>query len=134
MKLLTDRIHLIMREAGIEQADLVEASGASYSVVGQWISGDIKSMRLDYALGIERNLGYSHIWLMINEGPKKALDGGQAPATLNRELMFNSDEVIELLVTFQGCDPEDRDAILAFARGAIRSRDARWSRTRGNKA
>jgi len=55
------------------QTGLVKASGASKSVVNQWLTGKIKSMDIRYALNIERELGFSHIWLMTGEGdPRQA--------------------------------------------------------------
>lgn len=73
MNLLSDRLRYIYEQTpGLEgelgQIDLVKASGASKSVVNQWITGKIKSMDIKYALNIERELGYSHIWLMTGEG------------------------------------------------------------------
>lgn len=50
------------------QTGLVKASGASKSVVNQWLNEKIKSMDIRYALEIEKNLGFSHIWLMANIG------------------------------------------------------------------
>jgi phage repressor protein C with HTH and peptisase S24 domain len=78
MNLLSDRLDYIYRttpdldgERG--QTGLVKASGASKSVVNQWLTGKIKSMDIRYALNIERELGYSHIWLMTGEGdPRQA--------------------------------------------------------------
>jgi phage repressor protein C with HTH and peptisase S24 domain len=78
MNLLSDRLDYIYRttpdldgERG--QTGLVKASGASKSVVNQWLNGKIKSMDIRYALNIERELGYSHIWLMTGEGePRQA--------------------------------------------------------------
>lgn len=76
MKLLCQRIQLILDEnPAIGQIGLREASNASKSVVSQWLDGKIKSLRLDYALQIEKTLGYNHIWLVLGTGLKK-LEGG----------------------------------------------------------
>ncbi|MBW8900412.1 MAG: hypothetical protein JF619_20305, partial [Massilia sp.] len=78
MKLLSDRLDYLYRSAPhLEgergQTGLVKASGASKSVVNQWLTGKIKSMDIRYALNIERALGVSHIWLMTGEGdPRQA--------------------------------------------------------------
>lgn len=78
MKLLSERLGFIydkMPELEGErgQIGLVKASGASKSVVNQWITGKIKSMDIRYALNIERELGFSHIWLMTGDGdPRQA--------------------------------------------------------------
>lgn len=69
MSTLSERISKILTELpSLGQSGLVEASGASKSVVNQWLDGKIKSMRLDYALNIEKRLGYDHIWLVLGEG------------------------------------------------------------------
>jgi len=72
MTTLESRIKEVLDEnPQIVQTDLASISGASRSVVNQWIDSKIKSMRLDYALEIERALGYSHIWLVLGTGEKK---------------------------------------------------------------
>jgi phage repressor protein C with HTH and peptisase S24 domain len=65
--------HMPQLEGERGQTGLVKASGASKSVVNQWVTGKIKSMDIRYALNIERELGFSHIWLMTGEGdPRQA--------------------------------------------------------------
>lgn len=72
MKLLSERLSSMLEEnEDLDQGKLVEYSGASKSVVSQWLSGAIKSMRLDYALELERMTGYCHIWLVLGTGEKK---------------------------------------------------------------
>lgn len=73
MNLLSERLDYIYREVpDLEgergQTGLVKASGASKSVVNQWLTGKIKSIDIRYALNIERELGFSHIWLMTGDG------------------------------------------------------------------
>ena len=80
MNTLSDRLEHIYRanpslEGERGQTGLVKASGASKSVVNQWLTGKIKSIDIRYALNIERELGFSHIWLMTGEGePRPAPD------------------------------------------------------------
>lgn len=73
MNALFERLEHIYRatpalEGERGQIGLVKASGASKSVVNQWLTGKIKSIDIRYALNIERELGFSHIWLMTGEG------------------------------------------------------------------
>lgn len=73
MNLLSERLDYLHRavpelEGERGQTGLVKASGASKSVVNQWLTGKIKSIDIRYALNIERALGFSHIWLMTGEG------------------------------------------------------------------
>ena len=71
MNTLETRIKMVLEETGMEPVDFSRASGASISVVSQWLSGAIKSMRLDFALNVEDATGYSHVWLMIGKGERK---------------------------------------------------------------
>lgn len=57
------------------QIGLVKASGASKSLVNQWVSGAQKSISIERALLIEANLGISHIWLMTGLGEWMAAPG-----------------------------------------------------------
>jgi phage repressor protein C with HTH and peptisase S24 domain len=73
MKLLSERLaHIYAERPDLEgergQQGFIKASGASKSVVNQWLNDKIKSIDIRYALAIERNLGFSHIWLMTGEG------------------------------------------------------------------
>lgn len=59
------------------QIGLVRASGASKSVVNQWLTDKIKSMDILYALKIEESLGFSHIWMMTGLGDPMAKPGAR---------------------------------------------------------
>ncbi len=80
MKLLAKRLATLYDampdlEGDRGQIGISKASGASRSVVNQWLSGAIKSMDINYALRIEGALGVSHIWLMTGLGPMMATPG-----------------------------------------------------------
>ena len=69
MKSLSERVDKILKDRPeLDQVSLAKLAGASKSVVNQWLDGKIKSMRLDYALNIEKAIGYNHIWLVLGEG------------------------------------------------------------------
>ena len=124
MNLLSDRLDYLYRstpnldgERG--QIGLVKASGASKSVVNQWLTGKIKSMDIRYALNIERALGVSHIWLMTGEGdPRQAplhrlKDGMTVRALDNDDTDFVQIRMVKLRLSagitgFQA-EPERRD-------------------------
>lgn len=63
---------------GIEQVDIAKAAGVTKGTVNQWISGAIKSVKLPYALGIEKAYGYNHRWLVMGELPKMAGDAQES--------------------------------------------------------
>jgi transcriptional regulator with XRE-family HTH domain len=80
MKLLSERLAYIYRqlpelEGDRGQIGLVKASGASKSMVNQWLSDKIKSIDILYALKIESAIGFSHIWLMTGLGEPLAKPG-----------------------------------------------------------
>jgi phage repressor protein C with HTH and peptisase S24 domain len=124
MNSLTERLHAIHEdmpqlEGERGQTGLVKASGASKSVVNQWLTGKIKSMDIRYALNIERELGFSHIWLMTGEG-----DPHQAPlhgvrnampvrAAANDDADFVQIQMVKLRlsagITGFRTEPEQRD-------------------------
>ena len=128
----------MLTDGNLEQADLVSASGASHSVVSQWITGAIKSMSLKYALGIEARYGYNHIWLMINEGEPKASPGDSYRVAQDASPYGDmdhefSDQLIELMTLFQQADSTGKNFILNAARSAKKSISARWVRA-GNES
>jgi phage repressor protein C with HTH and peptisase S24 domain len=135
MNLLSNRLDYLYQAApGLEgergQSGLVKASGASKSVVNQWLTGKIKSMDIRYALSIERELGFSHIWLMTGEG-----DPRQAPlhglkhalpvrAADNDDAEFVQIQMVKLRlsagITGWQTEPEPRDGgTLGMRRGWI---------------
>ena len=81
MKLLQERMaHIYANyrpelEGDRGQIGLAKASGASRSLVNQWVSGAQKSISIERALQIEAKLGYSHIWLMTGIGDPLAKPG-----------------------------------------------------------
>lgn len=80
MKLLSERLaYVYAQRPDLEgekgQIGLVRASGASKSMVNQWLSGAVKSLGLEWALKMEANLGFSHIWLMAGLGDPLAKPG-----------------------------------------------------------
>jgi phage repressor protein C with HTH and peptisase S24 domain len=121
---LAERLHTVYREMPqLEgergQTGLVKASGASKSVVNQWLTGKIKSIDIRYALNIERELGFSHIWLMTGEGdPRQAPLHGiknalQVRAAANDDADFVQIQMVKLRLSagitgFQ-TEPERRD-------------------------
>jgi len=124
MNSLAERLHTIHRdlpqlEGERGQTGLVKASGASKSVVNQWLTGRIKSMDIRYALNLERELGFSHIWLMTGEGDPRHAPlhglGNVLPvhAAANDDADFVQIEMVKLRLSagitgFQ-TEPERRD-------------------------
>lgn len=130
MNLLTDRLAYIYRqkpdlEGECGQIGLVKASGASKSVVNQWLAGKIKSMDIKYALNIERQLGYSHIWLMTGEGDPLDVPvyGVKAPRTIRPveqppppNLQWVTPKESELLSSFRSLKPVQQEAVSDLAK------------------
>ena len=75
------------------QVQLSKISGASRSVVNQWITDRIKSLNIEYALNIEKKLGYDHIWLITGRGTIKLKDRQKDwPFAVSRESFDQLDE------------------------------------------
>lgn len=98
MKLLSERLaHIYSERPDLDgergQTSLVRASRASKSVVNQWLTGKIKSIDIMYALNIEAELGYSHIWLMTGLGVPKV---GDVPSAAVMQALHAMEERTEL--------------------------------------
>lgn len=74
MSTLIERVQTVLDETGAEQMELAKAAGVSKGTVTQWLTGDIKSMKLEYAVGIQEQYGYSAVWLVLGKGKKKSAD------------------------------------------------------------
>lgn len=131
MHTIVDRFSVIfqehpeLRERG-GQNRLVEMTGASKSVVSQWLNQDIKTVRLEYALGLERHLGYSHIWLMIGEGEKMAQKSKFIPIKDEKEQT--------LIETYRKLPPtgeESQEWVLSMAKMLVYHQDRRKAEKHG---
>ncbi|RSZ60016.1 hypothetical protein HF313_14985 [Massilia atriviolacea] len=144
MKLLSERLAFIYKETPeLEgergQTGLIKASGASKSVVNQWLNDKIKSIDIRYALNIERELGFSHIWLMTGDGdphePPAAFLKGNRPwhsaarAEAAEEARITLDEALtakcgtaeeqQLLTAYRLTDEEGRIAFRATMKNVL---------------
>lgn len=71
---LKDRLEEVLREMRWSERDLIEKSGASRSAVAQWLgkgSKEIQSIKLSYALALERETGFSAEWIANGKLPKR---------------------------------------------------------------
>jgi phage repressor protein C with HTH and peptisase S24 domain len=68
--LLSERIQEII-DSGFTQADLYRAAGVTKGTSNQWIDGKIKSIKLEYALGIQALTGFNANWIVTGKGSKK---------------------------------------------------------------
>ncbi len=71
MNTLEDRIRAVLSETQAEQVELADAAGVTKGTVSQWLDGKIKSIKLEYAVGIQKRYGYNAVWLVMGEGEKK---------------------------------------------------------------
>ncbi|MGG1947081.1 hypothetical protein AB1286_20070 [Trinickia sp. NRRL B-1857] len=75
MNTLSERVELIFREhPDLDQPALGRIAGVTKGTVNQWLDGKIKSMKMQYAVRIERDLGYRAAWLVMGEPPKLVRD------------------------------------------------------------
>lgn len=72
MSTLSERVQTILDEnPDIDQPALGKIAGVTKGAVNQWLDGKIKSMKLEYAVRIQKRLGYSALWLVLDEGLPK---------------------------------------------------------------
>lgn len=69
---LSERIRTILDETKVEATTLAKAAGVTKGTVSQWLTGDIKSIKLEYAVGIQEVYGYNAVWIVMGKGPVKA--------------------------------------------------------------
>ncbi|MBA1366240.1 LexA family protein [Burkholderia gladioli] len=79
MNTLDERVRTILKETEAEQIELAEAAGVTKGTVTQWLDGKIKSMKLEYAVGIQKRWGYNPVWLVLGSGPKKPAKAAMPP-------------------------------------------------------
>ena len=68
---LSQRIQEIIA-SGYTQTDLSRAAGVTKGTSNQWIDGKIKSIKLEYAQGIQTLTGFHANWIVTGKGDKKA--------------------------------------------------------------
>lgn len=79
---LSERLQQVLNETGIQPAALAKAAHAPKETLDQWLSGELKSIRLDNAVGIQEKYGFSAVWIVMGKGPMKAAihdDGKPVP-------------------------------------------------------
>lgn len=72
---LKERLEEVLREMRWSERDLVAKSGASRSAVAQWMgkgSKEIQTIKLSYALALERESGFNAQWISEGKGPKRS--------------------------------------------------------------
>lgn len=85
MSTLDQRIQTILDETGAEQNGLAQAAGVTKGTVSQWLDGKIKSIKLEYAVGIQKRYGYNAVWIVMGEGEKKITSAvNVVPAEIGR--------------------------------------------------
>ncbi|WP_369053089.1 XRE family transcriptional regulator [Burkholderia gladioli] len=73
----------ILQESRINQNELARIAKVSRGAVHQWVSGAVKTIRVEYAYNISRALGYDMDWITMGVGhPKGKAPTGQMSATL----------------------------------------------------
>jgi len=68
--MLSERIETILRETWTKIGVLGDVAGVSSGTASMWLTGQIKSIKLQYAIKIQRKYGYNATWIVLGEGPK----------------------------------------------------------------
>jgi hypothetical protein len=126
---LSQRIQEII-DAGFTQADLYRAATVTKGTSNQWLNGGIKSIKFEYAQGIQTATGFKAEWIVTGKGQKKlgvvkvdtistASDTKQQvtdPGEKAKEAMLPLSEFIELATLFSKCAPDAKVALMNLAR------------------
>ncbi|WP_317921110.1 LexA family transcriptional regulator [Cupriavidus sp. TA19] len=82
---LAERIRVLLDEPDTKPQAVAKAAGVTPKVVDQWLSGEIKTIPLDQAVGIQEAFGYNAVWLVMGKGtPKAAVFDDPRPKPLPR--------------------------------------------------
>jgi hypothetical protein len=129
MPTLKERLEEVMRAAHWEHADLVRVSKQSSSVVSQWLgkgSKEIKSIgKLDAAIYIERESGFSALWVAKGIGPKRAAMAAHTSSASSAAIAasltampYSADQVLERMGMLLASVPiANRPALADVLRG-----------------
>lgn len=69
---LSDRIKAVLEEPDVRPHAVAKAAGVEPEIVSQWLSGEIKTIGLDQAVGIQEAFGYNAVWLVMGKGIPRA--------------------------------------------------------------
>lgn len=75
--MLSERLQLAMREAGVSQAELARACSVKPPSVNGWLSGKSKFLRGENLLAAAKALGVSQNWLATGKGPMHTRQGDE---------------------------------------------------------
>ena len=73
--MLSKRLQIAMREAGVSQAELARACGVKPPSVNGWLSGKSKFLRGENLLAAAKALNVSQAWLATGNGPMHPQSG-----------------------------------------------------------
>jgi len=113
MSTTAERVEKMMAALGKDQPGFGALSGASKSVVNQWLSGEIKSISARYAFKLQRSTGFSAEWIQTGEGPQTIAAGLQATNSQSAALEPEQAEVLHL---FERFTPSQKKALISQMR------------------
>lgn len=115
---LAKRIQTVLDEnPGVDQVELARLAHVTKGAINQLLSGAIKSLKLEYAVGIQDSLGYSAVWLVLGKGPKKLGESVEnATSNSGNRGRFDglSDEAKHLIECIERIDGRSDQARKAF--------------------
>ncbi len=72
LKTTAERVQYMMEALKVKQIEFAELSGASRSLVNQWLSGRIKTIDAKFAFELEDKTHFNARWIILGQGaPKK---------------------------------------------------------------
>lgn len=93
--LLSERIKIAMKEAGLSQVDLARACGVKPPSVHGWLSGKSKFLRGENLLRAARALNVNEDWLATGTGPMHGSEKPNDPAQGLKPGTFQRVEAVE---------------------------------------
>lgn len=100
-----DRIRRLMRERGLRQVDIANATGASKGAVSKWFSGTF-SPSSEYLVKIANILDTTPSYLLTGEGNPTPTAPATTEANLPSLLESSSNSVIDLMDNLRGLEKQ----------------------------
>ncbi|WP_342049908.1 MULTISPECIES: LexA family transcriptional regulator [unclassified Cupriavidus] len=69
---LHTRIKLLLDEPDVQPHAVAKAAGVSQETVRKWLSGDLETISLDQAVGVQEAFGINAVWLVMGKGAPRA--------------------------------------------------------------
>lgn len=69
---LSERVKVLFDESDVKPHAVAKAAGVTEDTVSKWLSGEVQTISLDQAVGIQEAFGVNAVWLVMGKGAPRA--------------------------------------------------------------